>query len=153
MKWMEKFYRFMYGRYGIDELYYLFFYSYIILVCISLFFKVPYLFWVELVLFVIMFSRVFSKNIAKRKRENRFYLEVRSNIRKPFQNIKRNWKDRHDFVYKKCHKCKTTLRLPLPSERGIQNTTCPKCKTEMKVFCLRREKIEIIKSNGAVKNH
>ena len=67
MKWMEKFYRFMYGRYGIDELYYLFFYSYIILVCISLFFKVPYLFWVELVLFVIMFSRVFSKNIAKRK--------------------------------------------------------------------------------------
>ena len=102
MKWMEKFYRFMYGRYGIDELYYLFFYSYIILVCISLFFKVPYLFWVELVLFVIMFSRVFSKNIAKRKRENRFYLKVRSNIRKPFQNIKRNWKDRHDFVYKKC---------------------------------------------------
>ena len=104
MKWMEKFYRFMYGRYGIDELYYLFFYSYIILVCISLFFKVPYLFWVELVLFVIMFSRVFSKNIAKRKRENRFYLKVRSNIRKPFQNIKRNWKDRHDFVYKKIGK-------------------------------------------------
>ena len=100
-----------------------------------------------------MFSRVFSKNIAKRKRENRFYLKVRSNIRKPFQNIKRNWKDRHDFVYKKCHKCKTTLRLPLPSERGIQNTTCPKCKTEMKVCCLRREKIEIIKSNGVVKNH
>lgn len=150
MKWMEKFYKFMSGRYGIDELYYVFFYSYIILVCISLFFKVPYLFWVELILFVIMFSRVFSKNIVNRRKENRFYLKVRSNVSKPFQNIKRNWKDRKEFIYKKCHKCQTTLRLPLPSERGLKHVTCPKCQKKLTIFCFRKEKVEIIKANGAI---
>lgn len=151
MKLAMKFYRFMIGRYGIDEFYYFFLYSYIILVCISLFLKVPYLFWIELVLFVIMFYRVFSKNISRRRKENATYLKVRNRILKPFQNKKRNWKDRNDYIYKKCHRCKTTLRIPLPSERGIKHTTCPKCKKKLTVFCLRKEKVEILKAGSAMK--
>lgn len=150
MRLGTKLYQFMLGRYGIDEFYYFFLYSYIVLVCFSIFLKVPYLFWVELILFVIMFYRVFSKNIARRKKENQIYLKVRKAIFKPFSNIKRNWKDRKEFIYKKCHKCKTTLRLPLPSKIGFNHVTCPKCKTKLTVFCFRKEKVEIIKADGAM---
>lgn len=150
MKMGMKFYRFMLGRYGIDDFYYFFLYTYILLVCTSIFFKVPYLFWLEILLFVVMFYRVFSKNIDRRKRENLFYLKMRSKFFKPFQNIKRNWKDRKEFIYKKCHKCQTTLRLPLPNERGLKHVTCPKCQKKLTVFCFRKEKVEIIKANGAI---
>lgn len=150
MRLGTKLYQFMLGRYGIDEFYYFFLYSYIVLVCFSIFLKVPYLFWVELILFVIMFYRVFSKNIARRKKENQIYLKVRRAIFKPFSNIKRNWKDRKEFIYKKCHKCKTTLRLPLPSKIGFNHVICPKCKTKLTVFCFRKEKVEIIKADGAM---
>lgn len=148
---IEKFYKLMYGRYGIDEFYYFFLYLYIILVCISLFLKIPYLFWLELIIFVIMFYRVFSKNISRRKKENRIYLKVRNKMIKPFQVIKRNWKDRKDFIYKRCHRCKTTLRIPLPTERGIKHATCPKCKRKLRVLCLRKEKVVIIKANSEFK--
>ncbi len=151
MKLIERFYKLMVGRYGIDEFYYFFLYLYIILVCISLFLNIPYLFWVELIIFVVMFYRVFSKNISRRKKENRVYLKIRNRILKPFQNIKRNWKDRNDFIYKKCHKCKTTLRIPLPTERGIKHVICPKCKRKLRVFCFRKEKIVIIKANSEFK--
>ncbi len=150
MKLIEKMYRLMIGRYGIDELYYFFLYLYIILVCMSLFLKIPYLFWIELFIFVIMFYRVFSRNINNRRKENKIYLKVRNIVFSPFKNVKRNWKDRNDFIYKKCHKCKTTLRLPLPSERGIKHVTCPKCKSKKKVLCLRKEKIQIIKAKSSM---
>lgn len=151
MKWIDKLYRFMYGRYGMDELYRFLLYLYIILVCISLFLKVPHLFFLELLVFLFMFYRVFSKDIKRRKKENKIYLDIRNKIVKPFQNMKRNWKDRNDFIYKKCHHCKTTLRLPLPSERGIKHVTCPKCKKSLRVLCLRKEKIEILKAKGVMK--
>lgn len=142
----------MYGRYGMDELYRFLLYLYIILVCISLFLKVPHLFFLELLVFLFMFYRVFSKDIKRRKKENKIYLDIRNKIGKPFLNMKRNWNDRNDFVYKKCRHCKTTLRLPLPSERGIKHATCPKCKRGLKVLCLRKEKIEILKAKSVMKS-
>ncbi len=145
---MNKIYRLMYGRYGIDELYYFNIYLYFLLVICNLIFRIPYFFLLELLVFVLTFYRVFSKNQKQRRKENECYLKIKKTLLKPFQNRKRNWKDRKDFIYKKCHKCKTTLRIPLPSERGIKHVVCPKCKRKMKVLCLRKEKIEIIKANG-----
>lgn len=148
MKFINKFSQFMIGRYGVDELYYFNIYLYVLLVLVDFLFKIPYFFFVELFVFVFTFFRVFSKNKKRRKKENQIYLKIRNFLLKPFQNIKRNWKDRKDYIYKKCHKCKTTLRLPIPTERGIKHVTCPKCKKKLTVLCLRKEKIEIIKANG-----
>ncbi len=145
---MNKLYRFMYERYGIDELYYFNIYLYFLLVIGNLFLRIPYFFFVELTVFIFTFYRVFSKNKRQRKKENDWYLKRKETFLKPFQNMKRNWKDRNDFVYKKCHKCRTTLRLPLPSKRGLNHVICPKCKNKLNVFCFRKEKIEIIKANG-----
>ncbi len=59
--------------------------------------------------------------------------------------IKRNILDK-DHIYKKCPKCKTTLKLPIPYERGIKHTNCPKCKKRLTLFVLKKQKIEIIKN-------
>lgn len=138
----------MQGRYGIDDFYFFLLYFYISAIFVNLFLKLPSLFYVELLVFALMFYRVFSKNLENRRRENRLYLRIREKALKPFQNIKRNWNARKEYIYKKCHSCKTTLRIPIPSERGWKHVNCPKCKKRLTVFCLRREKVEIITASG-----
>ena len=146
MKWINKLQKFMIGRYGPDELYNFLLKLYIILFIIDLFFNSLALTIIELLIVIIMFYRFLSKNIYKRRKENNKYLRLKNKILKPFNNIKRNFKDKDYYVYKKCHKCKTTLKLPLPPKRGIQHVKCPKCKNRIKFLCLRQEKIEVIKN-------
>ena len=136
----------MQGRYGPDELYKFLFKLYIFLFIIDLFIKSKILTAIELIIVITMFYRFLSKNIYARQKENKWYLKQKNNLLKPINKIKRNYKDRNYHVYKKCKKCKSTLKLPLPPKRGIQHTKCPKCKTKIKFFCLRKEKIEVIKN-------
>ena len=146
MKWIYKFARFMNGRYGIDELYKFLFKVYIILLIVDIFTKNNIIIYLELIIFVFMFYRFFSKNIKARKKENKLYLKIVKIIKKPFLNIKRNIDDK-EHIYKKCSKCKTLLKLPLPDKIGIKHVKCPKCKKRLTVFCYRKEKIEIITNN------
>jgi len=146
MKWMYKIQKFMIGRYGPDDLYHFLFKFYIFLILIDLFINFRLLGMLELIVAIIMLYRFFSKNKKKRRKENNWYLDVKKEVLKPFKNIKRNYQDRKLYVYKKCHKCKTTLKLPLPSKRGVQHVKCPKCKNKMTFLCFRKEKIEVIKN-------
>jgi len=144
MKFIDKFRKFMYGRYGIDELYNFLFYSYIFLCIINLFIKSTVILIIEFFMFILMIYRVFSKKINIRKKENKIYQKLKSKVLKPFINIKRNLKDK-EHIYIKCFKCKTTLKLPLPSKIGIKHAKCPKCKKRVTFFTFKREKIEITK--------
>lgn len=145
MKLLNKIQKNMYGRYGPDELYKFLFGLYFLIFIIDLFINTKWLSIIELVIIFIMFYRVFSKNITKRKKENKEYLKIKNSFLKPFKNIKRNIFDK-DNVYKKCHKCKTTLKLPIPYERGIKYTKCPKCNYKNKLLILKKQKIEIIRN-------
>lgn len=145
MKFIDKLRRFMIERYGIDDLYNLLFRLYLILFLIDIFINSIVLTIIELIIIVIMFYRFLSKNIYTRQKENREYLKLKKKVLKPFNNLKRNYKDRDYYVYKKCKYCKTTLKLPLPKKRGIQLVKCPKCKKRIKFICFRQEKIEVIK--------
>lgn len=146
MKFINKLQRFMIGRYGPDELYNFLLKLYILLFIIDLFINSNIITILELIIVLVMFYRFFSKNIYTRQKENKTYLKLKNKVLKPFTNIKRNFKDRDYHIYKKCKKCKSTLKLPLPSKRGIQHAKCPKCKNKIKFFCLRQEKIEVIKN-------
>ena len=53
-------------------------------------------------------------------------------------------KKKKENIYKKCRKCGTVLRLPLPAKRGIKHVVCPKCKNKLKVFCFRKQKVDFI---------
>ena len=127
-------YRFMYGRYGADRLGNVLIISYgVILVAhtvLSLVMRVVKptfnMFWIDLgvmavSLTLIYFSafRMFSRNIAKRRRENEKFCG--------FFILRRNkFRDRKTHVYRKCPSCKAVLRLP--KAKGKHSVICPRCK-------------------------
>lgn len=117
----------------------------LILIIISLFIKS---FPLDLLKFLFLFLVIFrltSKNKVQRSKENKTYLKIVKTLTKPFTNIIRNFKDRKTHVYKKCHKCKTTLKLPLPKTRGINHAKCPECGNRVTLFTLRKKEPEKIK--------
>lgn len=146
MKFINKVQKFMRGRYARpDELYKFLFWLYFILLISDLFVNNIVLMVLELVIIFYLFFRMFSKNIYKRSAENQKFIGVKNKLLKPFSNIIRNIRDK-DHVYKKCSKCKTVLKLPVPNERGIKHAKCPKCKKSVTLFTLKKLKIEIIKN-------
>ena len=150
MKFIDKFRKFMYGRYGIDDLYNFLFYFYILLCIFNLFIKSSIILLIEFLIFILMIYRVFSKKIDIRKKENKLYLNIKNKLIKPFINIKRNLDDKN-HVYVRCFKCSTTLKLPLSSKIGIKHAKCPKCKKRLTFFTFKKEKIEIIKDGKKYK--
>lgn len=139
MKWLYKFNKFMIDRNGPDNLYNFLFFLYVILLFVNLFANSVIIFYVETLVIVFMFYRFFSKNVIRRRYENNLYLKIKDRIKHPFKT-----NNDKDHIYKKCHKCKTILRLPLPAERGVKNAKCPTCGNRVKFLCLRKQKVEII---------
>ena len=143
MNFKNRVQKFMKGRYGPDELYNFFFFLYIVVLILNIFLKNKILSILEIIIIVIMFYRFLSNNIYSRSRENQRFLKIKKTLLSPFKNLKRNIKDK-EHVYKKCSKCKTILKLPLPSKRGFNKAKCPHCKNSISLFTLKKEKIDII---------
>ena len=140
----RKLQQFMANRYGIDELYKISLYIYMILFFINIFLNSKIISIIEWILFLTMIYRSFSKQINKRKIENDKYIKLKKKISKNYSNIKKYLKDEY-HVYRKCHYCKTILKLPIPNKRGIKHSKCPTCKKRNTFLILKKVKIEIIK--------
>jgi len=143
----DKIRKFMYGRYGPDELYRFQLLLYFITLLVGIFVRSKILSVIQLLLIASILFRPMSKKIYKRSNENVRFLKIKDKMTKPFTNIKRNFNDK-DHIYKKCHKCKTTLKLPLPSKRGIKHAKCPHCGNRVTLLTLKKQKIEIITNNS-----
>lgn len=115
---------------------------------ISLFVKNFYIDLIKVLLFIIFLFRLFSKNKAQRQKENAFYQNIKQTLSKPFTVMIKNKQDKN-HVYKRCPKCHTILKLPLPSKRGFKYASCPNCHKRLSFFTLKEEKIivEVIKKN------
>jgi hypothetical protein len=133
----------LYGRNGIDELGLFTIWVYIVISLINLFTNSFIGDFSALLLVALILFRMLSKNFTARQKENNVFKKITNFIFKPFENIKRNIKDK-EHVYKKCSKCKTVLKLPLPSKKGFQKAKCPKCKKSLTLFTFKQEKIELI---------
>jgi uncharacterized protein YggT (Ycf19 family) len=149
MKFDENFRKFMYGRYGLDDLYKFLFELYIVLLIINLFLKSKILNLISIFIVFYMFFRFFSKKIYARSNENQLFLKIKKKILKPFKVIKMNINDKN-HIYKKCSKCDTILKLPLQYKAGFKKAKCPKCNKKVRLFTFKKEKIEIVKKG--VKN-
>lgn len=147
MKIQDKLRKFMYGRYGPDELYNFLFKLYILLSIIDLFINSKILYIIELLIVMIMFYRFFSKKIYTRSKENQIFIKYKKKVLKPFINMRRNFKDKNN-VYKKCKYCKKTLKLPLPDKMGIKHVKCPNCHKKINVLVLKKQTIKIIKGSA-----
>lgn len=117
----------------------------LIVIIITFFVRTFILDILKFLLLGIIIFRLVSKNKYKRSKENQTYLKIKKTILKPFDNIVRNFKDRKKYVYKRCSKCKTTLKLPLPNKRGINHAKCPNCHERVTLFTLRKKQPEKIK--------
>ena len=138
----EKIYRFMYGRYGTDELYYflflLFFVMWIVqLILVAVMPKglastvislVLSVFTFLIILFMIF--RTMSRNIYKRRRENDLYIKSRRAISRLLKrNTSRKTKSRNidtaEYIFRDCTHCGATLRLR--RKPGKHKVKCPRC--------------------------
>ncbi len=117
----------------------------IILIIVSFFIKTFILDLIKFIILGIVIFRLVSKNKQQRSKENKIYQKIIKTITNPFTNIIRNFKDRKTHVYKKCSKCKTTLKLPLPKTRGINHAKCPECSNRVTIITLRKQQEEKIK--------
>lgn len=124
---MNKFYEFMRGRYGADELCAVSVVIALVLQIILSLFDVWWLSLIPLIPVAWTLYRMLSRNIAARRRENEIIKEIKAYL-KLFIN---RFRDRKTHVYFKCLSCKATLRLP--RGKGDVSVTCPKCKAKMRM--------------------
>ncbi len=133
--------RFLYGRYGADNLYNALFIVSLILIVISSVFNI--LGYVErafaivsIVLYALsgavivwMIFRFFSRNTAARRKENQVWLRFLQRFRK--KPAKRLPPDTADHIFRACPHCDSTLRLPhIPGKHEVK---CPRCSKKFRV--------------------
>lgn len=135
MKFKEKLNRFMYGRYGFDELSFALLLISVVLSLVRLFIRNTALnlslYALDVLLFALIIYRMFSRNIYKRKSENAKFKKI---VGKPASVIKLNInriKYRKTHVYRKCPHCKNVLRLP--KVKGKHHAACPVCGNSFEV--------------------
>jgi len=126
----QKFARFMYGRYGMDELSKFLTYVGLILLVLSVFLGQTVR-TVALVLAILTigatYYRTFSKSYEKRRAENAKYLNWKNPIREHLRLRRDMWKQRKEFKFFKCPSCKAILRVP--KGKGKVRVVCKKCGT------------------------
>ena len=123
----DKMTRFMYGRYGTDQLNKCIMVITMVLLVLSLFIRYQIFYWLAVVGIVIMNFRMLSKNIYKRAAENTRFLNATAGIRKSVSRMKNRSRDK-EHCYFKCPSCSQTVRVP--RGKGKISITCPKCRTE-----------------------
>ena len=131
-------------RHLIDNLNRLLIVIFIILFIISLFIRNFFLDLTKVLLLVIIILRIIDKNTNRKEKQNKIYIKYRNILLKPFDVLIKNIKDK-EHVYKRCHKCKTILKLPLPDKRGIKHSKCPNCGKRITFITFKQIKIEVIK--------
>lgn len=115
----------------------------LILIIVGFFTKNFILDLLKLLLLVLIIFRLVSKNRLSRQKENNIYLKIRNHIIHPFTS--HQTKDRF-HVYKRCPKCKTILKLPLPAKAGLKHAKCPNCEYRVSFITFKhkkKEKVEV----------
>lgn len=135
MRFRDRLARFMWGRNGIDGLYYFYFILFLVLWILQYIVRADIakaiLSIAALVLVGLMMFRFFSRNIAARRKENEKFMSIWRGVRNFFVLQKNKIRDAKGFVYKKCPSCKANLRLP--RRKGEHSVVCPRCKNRFEV--------------------
>ena len=126
--------RFMYGRYGMDQMG-------LALVWLSLIVDIvamlvgrkfalagTILYYVTLALWVWAIFRIFSKNVYKRREENAKYLSKFGGVKSSWQGARARHADK-EHKYFTCKSCKAICRVPVGKGKIV--ITCPKCGAQI----------------------
>ncbi|MFA0815144.1 MAG: hypothetical protein ACC608_05090 [Anaerofustis sp.] len=118
--------RFMYGRYGMDRLSRVLIAAGLITDLIAAFVGSMILAVLAPMLLAAAVFRVFSKNKAKRTKENYQFISYMQLLRNRYEAWKKRFEQRKEYRFYKCPDCRTRLRVPRGKGRIL--VTCPKCK-------------------------
>ena len=129
MNWLKKF---MYGRYGGDDLSKALLVLSFILIIIARFLpkSLSSLIAIGYIPTLVCVFRIFSRNIFKRRQENYKYLKIKNSVVIWSKQKLNRVKDSKTHKYFKCPDCKQKLRVP--RGKGKISVTCPKCKKTFK---------------------
>lgn len=72
-----------------------------------------------------VYYRMFSRDTAKRREENRKYLRLTAKVRGYFTGVRERFSQRKEFLFFKCPECRTMLRVP--RGKGKIKIVCRKC--------------------------
>ena len=127
--------RFMYGRNGMDQLNTALLRGYLVLFIAQMVFSLVKLRGGAMVceillwpLMVLIFFRMFSKNLYKRQGENTKYLNWIWGVKNKNAGAKARHADK-DHKYFTCKQCRTICRVPVGKGKII--ITCPKCGAQI----------------------
>lgn len=126
MKWFKKF---MLGRYGVDQLTLAIMGVSILFSILSIFINNHVLDIINVIILIIVFYRIFSKNVSKRYQENMKFLNAWNFIKNKTKSKLKMIKGLKHYRFYKCSNCKQTLRVP--RGKGKISITCPNCKAVM----------------------
>lgn len=128
----EKIGRFMAGRYGNDKLNQFMMAVFLGCAVLNLFVRNAYASTVlnswECLLIVLVYIRMFSRNISKRYAENQKYLALENRLRRFFGQKRYLMQQRKEYHIYKCPGCKQKIRIP--RGKGKISIRCPKCGEE-----------------------
>ena len=123
----ERMQRVMAGRYGNDQLNQFIFIVAIISMVLEIITRQSLFYTLTLVLLILAYVRVFSRNINKRYEENMKFLQKKDAILNKFRKQKYYAAQRRNFHIYTCPQCKQKIRIP--KGKGKISITCPKCRT------------------------
>lgn len=136
----ERFNRFMYGRYGTDDLNRFMLLVGCVLIVVNLFVSSRILSWLVLVILVLTYYRMLSRDTWKRSEENRKFMEMTGGIRARFSRNSYNRSGRGgnygsyqatgDYKIYRCPSCGQKIRIRAPKGTGKIMVRCPKCQKE-----------------------
>lgn len=126
-KWKEKLRNFMLGRYGSDELNRFGFWIFIVCLLLSMFLRADIFYWAAIVIMVLIYYRMFSKNVSRRYEENQKFLRMKEQLRVRMKGQAPQNTDPYHKIYK-CPKCGQKTRVP--KGKGKIAIRCPKCGHE-----------------------